>query len=71
VHQFESAADVSFASILCLVLYYQWDAHIFDRDGKCLTTISHDEWLEIRTDDSQIQQIRDQAISEGMLKELQ
>jgi hypothetical protein len=70
VHQFESANEESFGSIVCLVLYYQWDAEIFDRDGKCLITISHDEWLDIRTDDSQIRQLCDQAVSEGILKEL-
>lgn len=70
VHQFESAGEESFASIVFLILLYQWDAEVFDREGKCLITISHDEWLDIRTDDSQIRQLCDQAVSEGMLKEL-
>lgn len=70
VHQFESADEESFLSIVCLVLFYQWDAEIFDRDDRCLVTISHDEWLDVRTDDSRVQRLSDQAIGEGLLKEL-
>jgi hypothetical protein len=43
----------TFVSILCMALYFVWDAWIFDGEGKVLVRISHDEWLEVRTDDGE------------------
>jgi len=50
-HLFERSEEPSFVSILCLVLYFVWDAWVFDIGGKTLVKISHDEWLEVRADD--------------------
>ncbi len=54
VHLFESSEVDTFVSILCMVFYFVWDACVFDTEGKALVRISHDEWLEIRTDDEDI-----------------
>lgn len=51
VHVFERTEEDTFVSILCMVLYFVWDAWVFDIEGKALVRISHDEWLEVRADD--------------------
>lgn len=51
VHLFERSEEDAFISILCMVFYFIWDAWIFDIEGKVLVRISHDEWLEVRTDE--------------------
>lgn len=51
VHLFEQSEEDTFVSILCMVFYFVWDAWVFDVEGKALVRISHDEWLEVRTDD--------------------
>ena len=51
VHLFEPTEENTFVSILCMVFYFIWDAWVFDIEGKVLVRVSHDEWLEARTDD--------------------
>ncbi len=51
VHLFDQSEEDTFVSILCMVFYFVWDAWVFDAEGKALVRISHDEWLEVRTDD--------------------
>jgi hypothetical protein len=51
VHLFDPNEADAFVSILCMALYFIWDAWIFDIEGKTLVRISHDEWLEVRTGD--------------------
>ena len=70
VHRFSSSSEDAFVGILCFVLYFVWDAEVFDLEGKCLVTISHDEWISVRTNDPQIRQQCDQAAKEGLLKQL-
>jgi hypothetical protein len=53
VHVFERTEDEAFVSILCMALYFGWDAWVFDTEGKALVIISHDEWLEVRTNDEE------------------
>jgi hypothetical protein len=51
VHLFERSEEGTFVSILCMALYFVWDAWVFDTEGKVLVRISHDEWLEVRAND--------------------
>lgn len=51
VHVFQRGEEDTFISILSMALYFVWDAWIFDSGGKAVVRISHDEWLEVRTDD--------------------
>jgi hypothetical protein len=51
VHLFEPTENNTFVSILCMAFYFVWDAWVFDTEGKALVRISHDEWLEVRTND--------------------
>lgn len=51
VHLFERTEEDTFVSILSMALYFVWDAWVFDTEGKALVKISHDEWLEVRSDD--------------------
>ena len=53
VHLFERTEEDAFVSILCMVLYFVWDALISDVERKALVRISHDEWLEVRADDEE------------------
>ena len=53
VHLFERTEEDTFVSILSMALYFVWDAWVFDTEGKALVRISHDEWLEVRTDDDE------------------
>jgi hypothetical protein len=53
VHLFERSEEDTFVSILCMVLYFVWDAWVFDIEGKTLVRISHDEWLEVRAEDDE------------------
>jgi hypothetical protein len=52
VHVFRPSEEAAFISILSMVLYFVWDAWVFDTGGKAVVRISHDEWLEVRTDDA-------------------
>lgn len=56
VHLFERGEEDAFVSILCMVFYFVWDAWIFDAEGKALAEVSHDEWLEVRTNDENAQE---------------
>lgn len=51
VHFFERSDEEVFISLLCMVLFFSWDASIFDITGRFLLQTSHDGWLEIRTND--------------------
>jgi len=51
VHVFQRGEEDAFTSILSMALYFVWDAWVFDSGGKAVVRISHDEWLEVRTDD--------------------
>lgn len=51
VHLFEQTEADTFSSILSMAFYFVWDAWIFDTGGKSLVRISHDEWLEVQSDD--------------------
>jgi hypothetical protein len=53
VHLFEQAEADTFISILSMAFYFVWDAWIFDTEGKALLKISHDEWLEVRSNDEE------------------
>jgi hypothetical protein len=46
-HVFESTENDGLVSILCMVLYFIWDAWVFDIEKRALIRISHDEWLEV------------------------
>lgn len=70
VHCFKSASEESFIGILCLVLYFVWDAEVFDREGKCLVSVSHDEWFEIRTNDQEVRRICNQATEQDRFVQL-
>lgn len=52
MHVFEHGDEHAFVSILSMALYFVWDAWIFDTEGRALVQISHDEWLEVRTDNA-------------------
>jgi hypothetical protein len=67
IHRFTSANDPALMGILCLALYFIWGVEIFDNEGKCLFTVSHDEWFEIRTSDPSALEICDLAVSTGRL----
>ncbi len=71
VHCFQGTDVDSFVSILSLASYFIWDAKIFDPSGKTLVSISHDEWLEIRTNDPAAMQSCVAASEFGMLRALQ
>ena len=51
VHVFERTEEDAFISLLCMVFFFSWDASVFDLAGRSLLQISHDGWLEIRTND--------------------
>jgi hypothetical protein len=53
VHLFERSEEDTFVSILSMAFYFVWDAWVFDIEGRALVRISHDEWLEVRTDDDE------------------
>jgi hypothetical protein len=67
VHRFDSASEDSFVGILCFVLYFFWDAEIFDLEGKCLVSISHDERFDIRSNDPAVRQFCAEAMECGQL----
>lgn len=54
VHVFERADEEAFISVLSLVLFFSWDASVFDIAGRSLFQTSHDGWLEVRTQDETI-----------------
>ncbi len=70
VHRFSASDAESLVSLLCLVLYFVWDAEVFDAAGKCLFSISHDEWLDIRTGDQAAIESCVSAVEHHMLKAL-
>jgi hypothetical protein len=70
VHIFNSSSEDSFVGILCLALYFVWDGAVFDREGKCLIEISHDEWFEIRTSHAEIRTLCDKAVEQDRLQML-
>jgi hypothetical protein len=53
VHLFERGEEKTFVSILSMAFFFVWDAWVFDTKGKILVRISHDEWLEVRTNDEE------------------
>jgi hypothetical protein len=67
IHRFTSADDPTLLGLLCLALYFIWGVELFDREGKCLFSLSHDEWFEIRTTDPSVLEICDLAISSRRL----
>ena len=67
IHRFTSPDGPALLGILCLALYFCWGVEVFDSEGKCLFTLSHDEWFEIRTSDSSALEICDLAVSTGRL----
>jgi len=71
IHRFTSATDPALTGILCLALYFVWDVELFDLEGKCSVSLSHDEWLEIRTTDPSILEICDLAVQTRRLMPLQ
>ncbi len=54
IHVFEPTEKDAFISVLCIVFYFFWDAWVFDLGGRSLVRISHDGWLEIRTNDEEL-----------------
>jgi hypothetical protein len=52
-HVFESTERDALISILCMVLYFIWDAWVFDIEKHALIRISHDEWLEVLSDNDE------------------
>lgn len=65
-HVFEKTDEEAFISVLCMVLFFFWDASVFDIDGKFLLQTSHDGWLEIRTNDQAL--ISDLAVEMAAMK---
>ena len=51
---FEKTDEDALISVMCMVLYFFWDAWIFDLGGKSLLKLCHDEWLEVRTGDEEL-----------------
>lgn len=51
VHLFERTDQNAFISLLCMVLFFSWDASIFDLAGRLLLQTSHDGWLQVRTNE--------------------
>ena len=49
VHVFERGDEDAFVSVLSVVLFFSWDASVFDVAGRSLFQTSHDGWLELRT----------------------
>ena len=54
VHLFSASEQDAFVSILSMVLYFLWDAWVFDAGGRALIRISHDEWIEVFTADDEL-----------------
>jgi hypothetical protein len=44
-HVFERTDEEAFISVLCMVLFFSWDASVFDLAGRSLLQTSHDGWL--------------------------
>jgi len=67
VHLFDGDADKSaFVSILSLILYFVWDAKIFDEEGSFLIAISNDEFIDVYGNDSGTKLIKDGFSSFGL-----
>jgi len=49
VHVFDTVDDDAFISLMCMVLFFSWDASVFDLAGTSLAQTSHDGWLELRS----------------------
>ena len=52
IQRFSSEEDAAMISILCMILYFSWNAEIASMDEHWLITISHDNWIEIRMADT-------------------
>jgi hypothetical protein len=50
VHVFDRSASDELVSILCMMLYFGWDACVFDVDCTTMVRFTHDGRLEIRAD---------------------
>ena len=66
LQSFSPEEGAALISILCLILYFSWDAEIASLDERWLVTISHDNWMEIRTADTPLIETRD-AEQSGIL----
>ena len=49
LHVFSSAEREALASVLSMVFFFGWDANIVGMTGDFMVTVSHDEWLETRS----------------------
>lgn len=52
VHVFERTDEEALISLLCIVLFFRWDASLFDIAGQSLLQTSHDGWMEVRASDT-------------------
>ena len=48
LHVFTSTDQPALASMVSLVLFFGWDAHVVSITGDFMLTISHDEWFELQ-----------------------
>lgn len=70
LHVLSQGDEATFTSILALVLYFVFDAEIFDTRGATLVTISHDEWIEFRSEDRRVSHLISQWASRFQLEPL-
>jgi hypothetical protein len=63
IHRFASANDPTLLGLLCLALYFIWGVELFNSEGKCLFSLNHDEWFEIRTSNPSALEICNLAIN--------
>ncbi len=64
VHVFEPQEHDEFISVLCVVMYFFWDAWVFSIDRQWLLRVSHDGWFEIYTRDVEFGNIIATSIEE-------
>jgi len=50
-HFFDKEELGPFISILGTAFYFVWNATVIRSDQRCILKVSHDEWIEIRTED--------------------
>jgi hypothetical protein len=50
VHFIEAASRHELESVLCIILFFGWDAWIFDERGTTLVRVTHDGKLEIQVE---------------------
>jgi len=70
VHVVEAADSEALASILSMVFFFGWDAQLMNTTGEFMVTISHDEWLEVRTASGAAQQDAVQVLQRFGLQKL-